>query len=188
MVSTFLMFAFLAAAAVTDFRSRKIYNWTTYPGILTALGLGGMVSLFGQQENVQQLLGTIALKDSLLGLALCGGCMLVCYVFFRIGGGDVKLIAMVGAFLGPQYGLKAMLWTFVIGGAFALIFLVWRMGSWNLIKRFVQFAAALLRLRSASHLGGSLDAEVQASLFLAPSALVAVVLVQIESIRGLLLV
>ena len=32
---------------------------------------------------------------------------------FKVGGGDVKLIAMLGAFLGPEQGITAMLWTFV---------------------------------------------------------------------------
>ena len=41
-----------------------------------------------------------------LGLAACGLVMLVCFVIFRVGGGDVKLIAMLGAFLDRSKGSK----------------------------------------------------------------------------------
>ena len=55
--------------------------------------------------------------------------MIVCFVFFPgIGGGDVKLMAMVGALLGTYDGLEALLWTFVLAACFGLIVLVWRVG------------------------------------------------------------
>ena len=90
MLVTILLLGFVFAATVTDLARHKIYNWTTYTGILTALGL----SAAG--------LGLIPLSDSLLGLLACGLVMLVCFVLFKIGGGDVKLIAMLGAF--PRLG------------------------------------------------------------------------------------
>src|SRR5438270_468124 len=73
------------------------------------------------------------LEDSLKGFAVCGGLMLVCFVFFGIGGGDVKLIAMMGAFLGFYRGVEALLWTFVLGAAAGLAILIWRVGLWRLI-------------------------------------------------------
>ena len=39
---------------------------------------------------------------------------------------------MLGAMLGPEKGIEAMLWTFVLGGCMALIVLIWRVGPWRL--------------------------------------------------------
>ena len=79
-------------------------------------------------------LGWISLRESLLGLLICGFTMLVCFVMFRVGGGDVKLMAMLGAFLGPEQGITAMLWTFVLGACVGLIALIWRVGPMRTIR------------------------------------------------------
>ena len=180
MVTSILLLALVTVAAVTDVRRHKIYNATTYSGIVLALLLGAGQSLVGQRSTWGSWLGGPPFADRLGGLLLCGGVMLVCYVFFHIGGGDVKLIAMIGAFMGPAQGIEVMLWTFVLGGACALIVLVWKLGTWNLLRRFMQYVAAVLRLRSARSLGGSLQGAAATSLFLAPSALAAVVLVHFD--------
>ena len=106
--------------------------------------------------------------------------MLICVVFFQVGGGDVKLIAMLGAFFGLPFGIKAMLWTLVFGAAMGVIALIWKIGTLTMLKRFIQYAAAVVRLRGFRHLKGSLDAELETSLFLAPSAVAGVVLVLLE--------
>ena len=74
-------------------------------------------------------LGSPPLSDSVGGLLTCGVLMIVCFVVFPgIGGGDVKLMAMLGALMGTYDGLEALLWTFVLGACFSLIVLVWRVG------------------------------------------------------------
>jgi prepilin peptidase CpaA len=73
---------------------------------------------------------TVSLEEGLKGFGACGLLMLICFVLFNIGGGDVKLVAMMGAFLGLERGLEAMLWTFVVGGAAGLAVLIWRVGMW----------------------------------------------------------
>ena len=50
--------------------------------------------------------------------------MLVCFVCFQIGGGEVKLIAMIGAFVGPEFGVQVLLWTLVLGALSAIV--TWR--------------------------------------------------------------
>ncbi len=189
MLATVLMLGFVLVTAYTDARWRRIYNWTTYPGILTALALGGLVSLCGEWKPCQFWLGQVDFGDSLWGLLVCGGSMLICFVFFPIGGGDVKLIAMLGAFLGLQFGIKAMLWTLVFGAAVGVIALIWKIGTLKVLRRFIQYVAAVVRMRGFRHLQGSLDAELETSLYLAPSAVAAVVLVLLERegiITGLL--
>ncbi|MGB6043243.1 MAG: A24 family peptidase [Pirellulales bacterium] len=182
MSSTVLLLGFMTAAVVTDLRSHKIYNWTTYPGIVSGLVCAALVSLCGATDSVRKYAGEATLSDCLWGLLACGGCMLVCFVFFKIGGGDVKLMAMIGSFLGLRMGLEAMLWSFVLGGALALVILVWQIGAFRLFQQIAQYLWAAVRLRGFSHLG-SLDNESKTTLYLAPSALVAVILVRFDLLR-----
>jgi prepilin peptidase CpaA len=104
--------------------------------------------------------------------------MLVCFVMFRLGGGDVKLIAMIGAFLGLESGLTAMLLTFVLGGCAGLVLLVWRVGPVRLIARVFRQVLWSLRLGSWSPLSDEERAQLQPPLFLAPCALVATAIVR----------
>jgi hypothetical protein len=133
-------------------------------------------------ETHQKFWGIVPISDSLTGFFACGAAMLVCYVFFPggIGGGDVKLVAMMGAFLGLSAGLEAMLWTFVLGGCQGLITLIWRIGAMEFVRR------AVTRIWLTLRAGGHVDAATvetdspSASLFLSPSALVAVLIVRLQ--------
>lgn len=182
MLATVLLLGLLAVAAGTDIWRHKIYNWTTYPGMLTALGvnaLGALAVAAGTAEpRTLQTWGWIGFSSSALGLLICGGVLIVCFLLFRVGGGDVKLIAMLGAFLGPERGVEAMLWTFVLGGCMAVIVLVWRVGFWRLLARTFRQVLWTLRLGRWSPLTPEERAQLQPPLFLAPSALIAAVIVQ----------
>lgn len=189
MLAIVLLFALLILATVTDARERRIYNWTTYPGMIAALAINAIGSLLERQglasETLQSWMGWIGLGESVIGWLACGGVMLVCFVFFRIGGGDVKLMAMVGAFLGLDRGLESLLWTFVIGGCVGLIVLVWRVGAWRLLARVIRHLAYMLRLGSWLPLGPEERRELQPPLFLAPCALAGVVVVQFKLVDQL---
>ncbi|HEY2250076.1 MAG TPA: A24 family peptidase [Planctomycetaceae bacterium] len=177
MLSTVLLLVLTATAAVTDLRVHKIYNWTTYPGMLLALALNLLQN--GWDD------GYPGLKDSLAGFAVCGGLMLVSYVFFSVGGGDVKLIAMVGAFLGMERGVDVLLWTFVLGGAAGLALLIWRVGLWRLVAGTVRHVLWSLRLVSWLPLSEAERRQLQPALYLAPSAVIAVVIVCFDLVRFL---
>ncbi len=173
MAATALLLALLAVAAVTDVWRHKVYNWTTYTGIGAALVLSGLAGVVGRGA-----LSSITLGESVVGFLLCGFVMLVCFVFFRLGGGDVKLIAMIGAFLGPGAGIEAMLWTLVLGGATGIVVLVWKLGLWKLVRRVVQQVLWRVRIGSWGPLSDEERQQLKMPLFLAPNALVAVVIVQ----------
>lgn len=183
MLATALMLGLVLVAATTDLLRHKIYNWTTYSGILLALGLNalGEVLLAATNASKGQLnryLGCVEFWDGVQGLLVCGFLMLVCYVMFKIGGGDVKLIAMLGAFLGLSKGMEALLWTFVLGGCMGLIVLIWRVGPLRLVGRAFRQVLYTVRLGRWSPLTDQERAQLQPPLFLAPCALVAVVIVR----------
>ncbi|HEX4055831.1 MAG TPA: A24 family peptidase [Tepidisphaeraceae bacterium] len=78
----------LAAAAVIDARQRRIPNWLTF-GLLAA-GLGRAA-----------VAGPGSLGHSALGILAGGAIPLVLYTMSAIGAGDVKLLAAIGAWVGP---------------------------------------------------------------------------------------
>ena len=71
-----------------------------------------------------------------------------------------------------------MLWTFVLGGCMGLIVLVWRFGPLRLIASVARHLLWTLRLARFQPLTPEERAALQPPLFLAPSALVACVIVQ----------
>src|SRR5205085_6050383 len=79
-----------AIAGWTDWRSRRIPNWLTVPGL--ALGIALNTTMRGWA-------GT---KDSLLGAVLGLGLLLPFVLIRSLGAGDWKLVGALGAFLGPS--------------------------------------------------------------------------------------
>jgi prepilin peptidase CpaA len=190
MLSTILLLGLMAVVVYTDVARHKIYNWTTYGGILAALALNGLGDLLVWRhvvsEEQMRAWGWIEFWPSLFGFLLCGGLMLVCFVFFRIGGGDVKMMAMLGAFLGPHGGLEALLWTFVLGGCAGVILLIWRVGAWRLVARVFHQIVWSLRIFGWSPLTEDERAQLQTRLFLAPSAMAAVLIVKFGLVEWLM--
>ena len=169
-LTTWAMLLLTPVAAVTDARHQRIYNWTTYPGILIGLALQWATG------------GWLAAEDGLWGLLACGGLMLACFVFFPdLGGGDVKLIAMLGAGLGLSDGILAMLWTFVIGFFAGLAMLIWRVGAVSLIRQTAQRTREVIVLRGRLQPADP-QSPVRRWLYLAPAALLAVAIVRWETL------
>lgn len=99
----------LVAATVIDIRSRRI------PNVLTAsmAGLGLGLAAAGASGNTV----VASLAGFVLGLVL----MLPGYSLGATGAGDVKLMAAVGAIVGPALVLSAFLCTALAGGVLAVV-------------------------------------------------------------------
>lgn len=115
-------------AAVIDARTRKIPNWLTFPGALLAL-----IMQFALNQNWHGLL--IGTQGWLAGAALVLVSSLTPRIIGRykqgpIGFGDVKLMAMVGAWLGPLEVCLAFYFFCLFYGLFAGIKLL-RALPWN---------------------------------------------------------
>jgi Flp pilus assembly protein protease CpaA len=105
--------------------------------------------------------------------------MIVCFAIFPgIGGGDVKLMAMMGALMGWEKGLEALLWTFVLAACCGLFVLVWRLGPVTTIARVVRLMAEKMRLPWFMPLSDEERMALKPPIFLAPSALAAAVIVR----------
>jgi prepilin signal peptidase PulO-like enzyme (type II secretory pathway) len=161
-----VLLALIGVATFTDLRWQKIYNWTTYPGILLGFLLRGLDD------------GRTGLEDAAWGALGCGGIMLVCLVCFAdLGGGDFKLLTMIGAFLGWHHGLEALLWTFVLGGAAGLCWVIWQLGVVEIARRTFRQLATMWRAKGYVPLTDADREPLQRTMFLAPVALAAVVIV-----------
>ena len=170
MIAVGVLLALLCVAAWTDFRSHTIYNWNCYPGIIAGLALNS--AGLGITEP-----GFDGLWFATAGFLSCGMIMLTAFVFFQMGGGDVKLLAMIGSFLGLQSGIEALLWTFSLGLIFGISAIIWQYGAVALLRRGLEHAAAVLKARSWIPLHRDEKKPLKQGLFLAPSALIAVCIV-----------
>jgi prepilin peptidase CpaA len=100
--------ALLAAAAWTDYRSRRIPNALTVTGLAVALLLRAVV-------------GSGAILDGLVGALLAFVLTLPLIVLGVMGGGDAKLLIAIGAFMGPRHFLWAAVLIAIIGGMMAVV-------------------------------------------------------------------
>lgn len=113
----------LVVAAVIDGKILKVPNWLTFPFILC----GWLhASLYGGIAGLgYSLFGTFVGMMLLLVLRAVGG----------MGGGDVKLLAGVGAWLGAATTWWAFLATAVVGGIMAFVMIA-TSGQWQ--KHYAQ--------------------------------------------------
>lgn len=109
--SDYTLFVLLIICIGTDLKNRRIYNKVLIPFLLA-----GLVANF-LSGSWQGLIESI--KGLLVGLAL----LLIPFARGGIGGGDVKLLAVIGGIKGPAFVISAFLFGAVAGGILALILL-----------------------------------------------------------------
>jgi prepilin peptidase CpaA len=113
--------ALLFGTVVIDLLSRRIPN---------ALVLGSIVAA-AIIHSVAMATGAIALAgphwwSPLAGLATGFFLLLPLHLLRATGAGDVKLMAAVGAFVGPETVLTAVLYTLLAGGLLSLVYMLGR--------------------------------------------------------------
>jgi len=111
--------ALLLAAVSSDLRTRRIPNRLVLSGIALALAMAVLAAATGHAG----LAGSQPWSP-LAGLAAGFGLMLPLHLLRAMGAGDVKLMAMVGAFVGPSTVASATLYTLVAGGLLSLAFML----------------------------------------------------------------
>jgi prepilin peptidase CpaA len=138
-LTTTLLLLFLAGAVITDLRARIVPNALVLAGAMTGFLLA---ALHPQGTDFLSAVGGLA-----LGLAV----FLPLYLLRAMGAGDVKLMAMAGAFLGYAAILEAALWVLLTGGALALVFALRRGVARRMaanLREMLFSAAASVQLRS----------------------------------------
>jgi prepilin peptidase CpaA len=123
-----LLAAVLVAASFTELKVGKIYNWLTYPAIAAGLAFGVVdVPVGGSAWD--------GVVNHALGFGLGFGVLFLAYLLRGMGGGDVKLMGAVGAFLGWPAALYATFYSFLVGAALGLVLMVWRGQTRSVLRR-----------------------------------------------------
>ena len=107
--------AVLVVATFTDLRSRRIPNWLVFPYLLAGIAVSFAPKSWHGIGILHSLEG-MGLGLLIFGfLAMMGG----------MGMGDVKLCAAIGAWVGPQQMIFALVLTGLAGGIMALGWALW---------------------------------------------------------------
>jgi prepilin peptidase CpaA len=101
-------------AAVIDFRRFRVPNALTFP--LCVTGLAFHVA-FG---------GLVGLQYSVGGIAVGMLALLLFYIMGVMGAGDVKLLAAVGAWIGPANTLYVFCVAGIVAGIHSVVVLTWQ--------------------------------------------------------------
>ena len=115
-----------AVAAFFDLRSRRIPNWFTYTILTLALLIAFLLG--GEQRFMLRAAG--------VGVAVP---FLVLFYLGLFGGGDVKLMAAIGALAGPFYGMNIALTSLLVGGLCAAVILLWQGRLWSTLAYEASF-------------------------------------------------
>ncbi|MFD2368600.1 prepilin peptidase [Brevibacillus sp. GCM10020057] len=121
MLSHFVVVPVLLAmiiAVYTDLRRRLIYDWLTLPGIAYFL-------LYHAAAHPDRWTAYA------LGVLATGGISLLMALVSKgqLGGGDIKLFALVGAAVGWEAGLYIMCLTYLLAGL--VVILHWAAAKWS---------------------------------------------------------
>ncbi|MFL1455965.1 prepilin peptidase [Marinobacter sp. GN3S48] len=114
----------LSLAVLIDATKRRIPNWLTV-GIACA---GLILQTWSGHGS--------GLGTGIIGIAVGLLCFLPLHIFGAMGGGDVKLLAGVGAFLGPVNVFLAALITMMVGGVIGLAYITAKGGLLMMIRRY----------------------------------------------------
>ena len=147
--------AVLVEAAVIDGWKLKVPNWLTFHMVLGGLAYATYVG--GGSGLLWAFTGAV------LGLAL----LLPLHAIGGMGAGDVKLLAGVGAWVGPSLTLGAFATSAVVGGVMAVVMVAW---SGQYIKHWAQFQVIgheILTLRNPEKLS-AIAAERKPTMMLLP--------------------
>lgn len=143
------LFVLLIVAAVTDLSYRKVYDWLTVPAMAIGLSLAFMV-------------GGLPLLWRHFALGLFPAVLIFGFFVYsrQMGGGDLKLMAAVGAIKGP-FVFQALFWTSLFGAILGLGTLIWHGRFVSGLARALGLAVRLdtPRLDASSLDASSLDAS-----------------------------
>ena len=138
----------MIAATVVDIRTRRIPNELT--AAMAGIGVG--LSAAG--------VSGISVWASMLGFVIGLALMMPGHVLGATGAGDVKLMAAVGAIVGPALVVTAFLFTAVAGGVLAVVVAARRRrlsatlaGTGRLVRQRRERTCAAHRQRAGSRTG-----------------------------------
>lgn len=126
-VRNLILVVILIVITCTDFKRREIDNEPIILGLI-------FISLFSLAG-----FNNVSVQASIFGFLL-GGIVFFILSFWGMGGGDVKLMAMIGFFLGWQYTLVVMYVAFILGAVAGTSYILYKRGG---LKSEIPFGPAI---------------------------------------------
>jgi prepilin peptidase CpaA len=126
----------LIEAAIIDGRTLRVPNWLTYHFLL-----GGLIFAFMRG-------GSPLLLSSLAGATVGLLTLLPLYAIGGMGAGDVKLMAGLGAWIGPWLTVAAFGCTALVGALMAVVMIVHSRALWRHVGMLHSIAHEVLSIRN----------------------------------------
>jgi prepilin peptidase CpaA len=162
-VGQILLGLLVAAAAVFDIRSRRLPNW---------LVLAGIVAGFAWNVTASPVWPGLGRAAAGFGLGFI--LYFPLYLLRARGAGDLKLLASVGSITGPGNCFWIFLLTAILGGAIALVFLMFRGRVRKTLFNVAWIMRDLLQMRAPWRSSGELDVTTPEGIRLPHGAMIAV--------------
>jgi prepilin peptidase CpaA len=109
----------LIISAITDLKYQKIPNMVTFPAALTGLAYHILANGFD------------GFFFSVAGFVVGFLLLLFPYLMGGMGAGDVKLMGVVGTFIGPLHVLYAFIIVAFMGGIYAVLLIIFKRSYFN---------------------------------------------------------
>ena len=142
LVKAYIFASFLLILSFIDLDVRLLPNRLTFPGMILGLILSFAFFPEGPKE---WRIDSVFLRyvDSLLGLILGGGVLFLIAMIQPkgMGGGDIKLCAMIGAFLGWKAMIVALFLGFLAGAISSLFLMVMKLATMKSLIPFGPYLA-----------------------------------------------
>ena len=122
-------------AAVVDLRVRKIPNWLTFSVVISGI----LVSFLDGH-------GSVTPGSAALGLLVGFSLPFILFALGALGGGDVKLLAGIGAWLGPLASLKVFAAAAIVGLVIVLTQSLYQRRTKTLFRNSAVLAMNLVHL------------------------------------------
>ena len=133
-----LLVSLVETAVLTDLRGRVIPNDLIVTGLVC--GLAGQ-SFTAGIRGVTDWFGGAVLPLLILGIL---------FYFRMMGAGDIKLLCMIGGFLGPRYSLQCIFYSILCGGAVSAVLIIKRNNLYSRLFYFKTYVELLLKTKQWS--------------------------------------
>jgi prepilin peptidase CpaA len=161
-VAQFLLGMLTLVAAGFDIRYRRIPNWLVLTGIVT----GFAWNLYSS--------GWSGFGHAAAGLGLGFALYFPLYLLRARGAGDVKLLAAVGAIVGPGNCFWVFILTALLGGVIAMVMLLLRKRVRHTFFNLSFIMSDLIKLRAPYNSSAELDVTTSKGMRLPHGAMIAV--------------
>ncbi len=125
----------IICAAVVDVRSSRVPNLITFPLALVGLAFHAL------SDSGNGILFSVA------GLGLGFIFLIGFYIYGGMGAGDVKLLAAIGAVVGPLNVFMGFLFASLLGGLYALAMMGWYLGLAKTAERIKIILVGMVFMR-----------------------------------------